>query len=314
MFKSKLMKGKISLGDAYRSASPEDRQEYDRYGPWVLEVRSELELPKAFRGAWPELREYSLLLKVPRREERRDLRPGMDLYRAVLGLGGAGCILLSLDEAGVQRQTVAWSQVAAVRGYQNLLFGRWELLLADGGAISVNYNTVSGRVMDQATRVVRDHLPGDHAQAPAAGAAVTVEDHFFRAELMDLQDERQDAVTVLFDRPGRRVRNERGRRRLSTGAMVLDAGFELIIVDRAPVMRPRWSADYGHQRTFLPLAGIAGFTLSESTPPVGDPVHTLALEMGAQRLETRFLDDPAAVAGLLRKRGVQERRPVLVSV
>ncbi|MEJ2037173.1 MAG: MarR family transcriptional regulator, partial [Maritimibacter sp.] len=59
----------------YYAASDEDRREYDAYGPWVVEVKSEADMPPRFRSFYEADKSANLLLKLPRREERRELRP-----------------------------------------------------------------------------------------------------------------------------------------------------------------------------------------------------------------------------------------------
>ncbi|RKX93863.1 MAG: hypothetical protein DRP59_01775 [Spirochaetes bacterium] len=58
--------------------------EYDRFGPCIVEISEEDPFPPLFL---PYLKgdESSLFsIKIPRREERRNLEPGMNLYDYVL--------------------------------------------------------------------------------------------------------------------------------------------------------------------------------------------------------------------------------------
>lgn len=79
MFEAFLKRRPIEPANWYHAASPEDRREYDAFGPWILEVRDEAGMPRRFRPAYPRVQDARFLLKVPCDADRRAVRPGMDL-------------------------------------------------------------------------------------------------------------------------------------------------------------------------------------------------------------------------------------------
>jgi len=147
-------------------------REYDRFGPWIDEVRTPEDVPRLYRGHPLDLAAARLVLKVPRNVARRDASPAMDLYDHLLVLDDAGLTVLSRRTApgagGYDVRRVPAGQVAAVRDSVNLLDGRLSVLSRDGRDLTVAYN---GSARDAVRRLV-DELRADAAPPTARGRAL----------------------------------------------------------------------------------------------------------------------------------------------
>ncbi len=130
--------------------------EYDRFGPWIDEVRTPDDVPRLFRDHPLDLAAARLVLKVPRNIARRDATPDMDLYDHLLVLDDVGLTVLTRRGA----EAVAWrgavapgeydaaivraADVVAIRDVVSILDGRLSVHAHDGAVLSVRYNG-SGR-------------------------------------------------------------------------------------------------------------------------------------------------------------------------
>ena len=305
MFKSFLKRRPAPELDWYKAADPADRREYDAFGPWIWEVRDEAGMPPRFRPAYPRVRDARFLLKVPVEAERRNLRPGMDLYRAVLAVSEHGATLLTLEADGFAERHLEWPEIVALRCYQNLLLSRLILLLADGGELTLAYNTVSKELMERVAGFIRERLCAASGPAPQPEpASAELDDHFFRALYREVQRWGAPAAPLFYDRPGRPCRNAKGRRRISNGTLVLDAGRDLVVVDRTQPMRSRWHAEYAYQRTFIPYRRIRSFALTHSPLWHEQELHTLTLDLAGRHEEVPCLSVPERVAEALGQHGI----------
>lgn len=293
--------------DWYWAASPEDRKEYDAFGPWVDAVRSAADMPPCFRAAYGQHRDARFLLKVPIAADRQEVRPGMNLYRQVLAVHDDRIAVLWVEGGTIVTRTISWSDIAAIRSATNLLRANWTLLLGNGETIAVDYNAVSTRRLDAVTEFVRERLVPD-AERPNAGDAssVAVADYFFQSMLFAVRNSLPRQVTPLHFEPRDRLcRDWHNRPGLSTGLMILDAGDELIVVDRGAAVRRVFHPTYAAGLTYMPYRRLTGFALLP--PPAGrGRFRTLRLVLDRLTIDRPCLVAPDRVVAHLAARGVPQ--------
>lgn len=294
--------------DWYWAASPEDRREYDAFGPWVDAIRSEAEMPPRFRAAYGEQRSARFLLKVPVNADRSQVRPGMSLYRQVLAVHDDRLDLLRPAAGGILTRSVGWSEIAAVRSMANLLAAEWALLLTSGETISVAYNAVSSRRLEVVTDFIRDRLlPGaGRANATGEDGAVAVADLFFQNMLNAVRRTTPRPVTpVHFEPRDRPCRDDRNRRRLTTGQLILDASEELVIVDRETATRRYFHPTYAARVTYVRYAALSAFAVLPPSPG-GGRFHRLRLAIDRQTIDQPCRLAPERVVACLAAHGVPQ--------
>lgn len=146
--------------------------EYDRFGPWIDEVRRPDEVPRLYRDHVADPEAERLVLKVPRNITRRNANPDMDLYDHLIMVGEDRLVVLSRRPDGVSRQpdtaarsdcgkgydivTVPYVDVVAVRNMLNLLDGRLTVASAAGTLVKVAYNGASGDVVSKLVAELRE--------------------------------------------------------------------------------------------------------------------------------------------------------------
>ncbi|WP_370674487.1 hypothetical protein [Pleomorphomonas sp. PLEO] len=286
---------------------PESLREYDAFGPWLLQVKSAAEMPRRFRSAYAGLSDADYLIKIPRSIDRRDAYPGADLYGEVFALDADGFTLLeAVDDAeGFVSRQVTWDDVAAVRVVSNLLHADFALLLKEGDALTVTYNSVSADLMTRVIAFVRQHCvePDDFASS-STNDAEEFEDFFFNAMLAEERHGGQFMLPVHFEAPGKACRNAQNRRRVTTGLLILLSASELVVIDRDTPMRRRFFAHYIYRKTYLNLNSVRAFRLQP--PPDSVPGHFMMLELilEQQRLGIPCFKTPDRVIELLRRRGI----------
>ncbi len=298
-----------SAADWYWAASPEDRKEYNAFGPWVDAVRNEAEMPPRFRAAYAEHRDAHFLLKVPINADRSQVRPGMSLYKMILAVHDDRLSLLRLTDGSIATRTIRWSEIAAIRSTVNLLSASWSLLTRDGDAVILDYNTVSSHRLDRVTEFIRDQLTPAAARPNEAGegGSIAVADLFFQNMLNAARGGIPRPVTPIhFEPRDRPCRDEGNRRRLSTGLLIIDAADELIIVDRGTPTRRYFRPTYAARLTYIPYAVLTGFRIAAPPSSGKGSFHTLALAIDRQRIVQPCLMPPERVAACLAAHGIQQ--------
>ena len=292
------------------AADPADLREYDAFGPWIEPVRSVQDMPRAFRAYYAEHAGARFLVKGPREEDRADLRPGMDLFAAVVAIHDDGLCVLRLAGSSVRQQVAGWRQIVATTYRTQLLDARWSLLLEDGTGIHLDLNSAAGGEL----RSAMDFVVGCRLAASSPGwrvplAAVAIGDAFFTSAFNQLRREVPPPVVPIHAEHGNRLcRDERRRPRLGNGILVLDAPAELLIVSHGEPMRARFFPSHGSLVVRVPYERLTSYTVSPP-PSRGHSFHTVTLRAGSQSLVQWFLDAPEAVAAVLDARGVQRLDP-----
>lgn len=152
-----------------------DTREYDLFGPWVDEVRTEEEVPRLYRGHRLDLATARLVLKVPRDIARRDARPDMDLYDHLVALE-PDCLTVLSRTAGAGRydvRQVAYADVVAIDDVVTLLDARVRVHARDGEVVTMTYNGADrgnpGRLVEQLRVLAMERSPaGEVGSAPGA--------------------------------------------------------------------------------------------------------------------------------------------------
>jgi hypothetical protein len=132
-----------------------------------------------------------------------------------------------------------------------------------------------------------------------------VTDHLYEYMLYFLlRSGPQPVVPVHFEPADRRCRNEAGRRRLTTGLLILDAPNELILVHRNEPMRTLFQPNYAVAATTIPYHRLSSYSLESPPPDSVYRFHTLVLLLDQQVIRQACLSAPEAVIQLLAARGI----------
>lgn len=244
-------------------------REFDRFGPWVLEVTASDPPPRLFLPYLARADEPLLAVKVPRRIERRDARPGMDLYDYLVCLYASELEVMHRDPEGVTRWTCAYRDIGYLSITRTLLRGILHLT-TPAGTCDVPFNTTSDRPMQRLVALIRERYPRQR-RSPAPPAALGGPE---RSLSFGMQHRLRETCR---EEPGMRpvlIQDTRtlglreaavGRRLLSrvTGRRLLESvhctdGQELLILDRDRRYAYRWEAVYGGATTYVPLASVRG--------------------------------------------------------
>nr|WP_300142674.1 hypothetical protein [Propionicimonas sp.] len=295
------------------AATTEQLREYDAFGPWIDEVTSPELMPPRFRPFHDELGAAQLALKFPRPVERARVRPGQDLYAAVLAIQPDRLTLLQLPAApgdAVIRRVVEIQDVVAVASLVNLLVGRWSLLLRDGSRLDLEHPTLSQYRVDAATDLVRGLCaPGATTSSVPPMPPVEVTEIALRNALTGLRPRCAEPPVPLHFEPRNVLRRDaRGRFVLTSALVLADAGGELVVVHGGAPRRPWRGPGYAWTTVFVGYGNLTSYSVVEPTRP--RQLHELVLTAGEQVIRVPCASRPDAVLDVLAARGVPAARPL----
>jgi len=277
------------------------QQEYDGFGPWIKEVKILEDMPPRFRDCFADHAGARFLLKQPRNEERRNLKPGMDLYPAVLAVHEDAVCLMVQAGAAIEVRRAALGDIQGIRVFQDLLNGRLELFLADGGCFSFGYNASSQPLID---RVVDFLLQSSAAPAGLAGldpgGPVKVADLSFQTLLAEQLRRNPQGRALHSEAAGRSCRDRLGRRALSLGVLVLGTDRDLVLITQGRATRRRKEGVYATETRYARWAGLRSFGLAPGPLSKAAGWRTLQLQVGSHLWEMDLFEPDALLAVLAR--------------
>jgi hypothetical protein len=291
------------------------RIEYDRFGPWAYSVRASDEMPPRFDLWYEELKDSTIILKLPRAVERRDTKPGNDLYEGLLAVTHNGIVYLNLSQGEISRQDIAFNDIAAIRLVQDLLYGQLCIDLVDGSVISVIFNTVSADIFDTFIDSVRMSCTvgvGNPRFAPVEhGPEPSDEDMLFLNLLNALRKRVASLSLLAYQAPCLLESKKNARRSLVgfvarllrwrlDGCLLTASPSELIILIRGSgIPRISKSKGFRHEAIYLPARPFQGVTVEHRFLANGAPIHALHISSIGHNYELLFESDPSYVLSSL---------------
>ena len=240
--------------------------EYDRFGPWVIEIGDEDPPPPLFLPHLTRTETALLSVKIPRRISRREAHPGMDLYDYMISLYENDLVVLERVEREVRSRAIRYRDIQHLSMQDELLRGNVHLAVA-GGHYDLPYNTVSGDIMRRLVEIIRERYGPDLDPSAVEVEAAELGELSFYFERL-LRDEREVGPGVvpvasqaetqlgaLEESFARRVLFGLVAKRLLESLHLSD-GRELKVVDRGQPYAYRWQTVYGRTETWIPLANI----------------------------------------------------------
>ncbi len=265
--------------DWYYDADPLLRREYDAFGPWIGIVRCFDDMPPRFQHAYEELKPSTFLFKIPIKADRRSVRPGMDLYRAVLAVSEDRVVVLDWDGSSETRYESPVDQIQAIRIDQDLLPATLSLLLMDGRTVSLGYSSVSDKDIEQVVSFLRKHMNPDAAIVSEPPASIPerppigIADSFYLS-MWWKHGRRSPTARVLYcEQPGARL----GRLRTSLGCLFVDMGSELVIIHRGRFIRAWLEAVYSSTEIYIPWSAIESVELVQQSKGRKAPIPTVKI-------------------------------------
>ena len=292
--------------------------EYDRFGPWVIEISDADPPPPLFR---PYLtREDSVLLsiKIPRKIERRDARPGMNLYDYMITLYEEELIILERVGNDVRSEAFFYRDIQWLRYGEHLLKGSLHLSMT-GKVYDLPFNTVSMNIIHRLVDLIRQRYAGGAGQvAIAEGPDISEGDlSFFFAGLLARENVKYPEFCVLASQTETPIGSyETGAfRKLLFGifskrlleSLHLSDGRELKIINRGKIYRYKGQTVYGMDTYTIPISNIANVTWE--TDPKNAAVLNLILEIGGRYVSFAFVRDNPSIRSYARFLSALPRLP-----
>jgi hypothetical protein len=284
--------------------------EYDRFGPWVVEISDEDPPPPLFVPHLDRSEPPLLALKIPRKISRREAHPGMDLYDYMVSLYEEDMVVLERIEHDVRVRTIRYRDVQHLSMREELLRGTVHLGVA-AEDYDLPFNTVSGDIMRRLVDIIRERYLPDADPLPVELEPISATELSFYFERL-LRDElaadsgmqpvavqADTAMGALEESPLRRFLFGLVAKRLLESLHLSD-GRELRIIDRGQPYAYRWQSVYGHSETWIPLVDITDVDWDWGPDEAESSPVTVTITTGAGHLSWILTPNNATIGSYRR--------------
>ncbi|MBU8914135.1 MAG: hypothetical protein KOO61_08945 [Spirochaetales bacterium] len=284
-------------------------QEYDRFGPWAIEI-SELDpAPPLFQPYLTSEETPLLSVKVPRKIERRNARPGMHLYDYVVTLYQEELNILERVSDDVRSVTCPYRDIQCILHGEDLLSGRLRLILKEE-AFELPYSTVSSALIERMVELVRQRY-ADQERVLTIGQDLDmseeVQSFYYNGLLTKLKSKSAETRVLAFqgETPIGKYESSAFRSLLfgAIGKRLLESvylsdGRELCIMDQGRTYRYRGFPVYARNTHYMPISKITGISWdADEKNPV---IMNLTVENPGGRFSFAFVSDNRSIASFAR--------------
>lgn len=297
------------LAKAVRPVGEREKDEYDRFGPWVMRIASPVELPPAFDRYGPEVASSSIAVKIPYQVDRRDAVAGSDLYEGVLAVRESSLLVFGLEGGEARRREIQNGGIAALALVREILEARLVVQVAGGEGLLLHYNAVSMPLMQEVLDVIRRRgrekaggsAPGhDLVPLPAAGNT------FFRNLYQD-QSAREPLMALLSFQPDSRLgfgtaREAPARLRalaairplVFPSSMILELPDEVLVIREGERPRVRSRRGYRYEHLWIRKGLLEEARIEERQTRLALAYSALLIRAGGHLHEVALAAPPAA--------------------
>jgi hypothetical protein len=241
------------------------KREYDLFGPWVLEIKDEMDIPQQFGDFTETILNGIYSFKVPVNVERRNLKPGMLLYQTVTVLTEDAVIVLQHRLEAIERQEVKYADILFLQCTTDLLFGELIFGTAQQRYI-MEFSSIEYGPVETAIDRIREKYCDQVPKANLGEIQEQVVVKSFLYETLLAQEMEKEELKLVAYQPSMQLKRKRAAKtrfwRIVSGetglqdSLYLTNGKELIVMSRVKDVKAEKKADYGYRYTYIPLNNI----------------------------------------------------------
>jgi hypothetical protein len=267
--------------------------EYDAFGPWLTVIKKYEDIPPQFVKEQETILNSIYCFKVPRNIERRNVRPKVLLYKAVLALFDTKVVIFRREEKScLQRFEMPYDDILYIQNKNDLLMSTL-ILAGRDGIQELNYAPIPEEIMEKTIRIIREKCidRSKKFDISAIPEHIVVESQLFRNLLKEEVNEDKEIKLIEYQPFLELVRSaptakdrikDLYSKPVLQDCMFLTNGKELIIINRNKEVKGKKDPDYSYKHTYTSLDLITD--LKFKNEPELKNLQTLTIVLGSSKI------------------------------
>lgn len=255
----------IDLNQVRRIRMNAIRKEYEEFGPWLVKVKSEENVPVAYQMYKDDILASEFAFKVPIDKEFRDVKEGMDLYQKVVTVDDVGIKIYALEGETIYVAKLDLKDIVFVQYLQNILYSE-VLIQGEEHNLVFEFNAVSIDLIAEFVELIRGKLSQKEKMVIDLGqidTEFTIDDYLYKNFIRE--DSKKEEIKLLFYQPNLTLKKEAIKLKkvdekmdeILEASVVMTNGREIILLNHLKEVKEVDSADYGYKYTYIPAEFIS---------------------------------------------------------
>ena len=238
-------------------------KEYREFGPWILEIQTDDDVPDLFRNKYTFDDSVESAIKIPIPLDRRQAEKGMDFYKSIVSFNKDEVIILEKTEKEITSEHFSYDRINAVKNMIDLL----EAVLTiytDIKEHKIKYNSVSEELMDKVLDILRyKYTINTEACRIESEFKGKITDQLFR-NLINISAKKDKLTALSFQKTLPVKKEKRDIKDLILfnfnlelqSYIFLKTDKELVAVKRNREIKKKRAVDYSYNYTYIPFSNI----------------------------------------------------------
>jgi DNA-binding MarR family transcriptional regulator len=273
-------------------------QEYNEFGPWIIEIRNEEEIPIQFLKEKDVLLQADYCFKIPINAERRKVHAGMLLFDVVVAVYEDHMMILKMDGEVSHRDDIPYEKISYITQINNLLDS--QIIVATEDVIhAISYNAISIDDMDKAIAIIRKKVFSFSKQyaLDRISEKQSVESILF-SNLIHREDAEEQLKIIMYQPSIKLQKRDPNILEKIDGSYAkyilqdsafLSNGKSLMIINRDKPIKSEGDVDYSYKLTFIKLPAIKEIYIVDQ--PEMDHLNNLIIKVANHELVYDVGDD-----------------------
>ena len=238
-------------------------KEYREFGPWILEIKTDEDVPDLFRNSYTFNDSVEAAIKIPIPLDRRQAKKGMDFYKSIVSFNKNELVILEKTEKGISSEVFSYDRIKAVKNMIDLLEAVITIY-TDTKIHKIKYNSVSEDLMNKILDVLREKYAANTETCRIESEFTgEITDQLFR-NLLNISA-RKDKLTALSFQKNLSVKKVNRSIKdyilfnfnLELQSYIfLRTDKEFIAVNRNREIKKKRAVDYSYNYTYIPFSNI----------------------------------------------------------
>jgi hypothetical protein len=263
--------------------------EYDHFGPWLLPIKSEADIPHQYFEHLDMINAAKYCFKIPVKEERRKLRPGMLLYNKLIVIEDERIVELSVVDHQISTHVISFKDVLYITHRGDLLNCEISLTTTND-CMPIRYNLVSMDFASAVMRLLRDSI--NSAPELVANVAPPTQPH---SELQIftyfcITENEVNKPKILNYQPSLDLGFLKSNKLFQSlnkycllDSIYMTNGVEFIIASRGQDIIQEHDTNYKFGHTFIPLKNIQ--EIFHEDDDTFNELQRVTIELGYQQVQ-----------------------------